>query len=64
LLQLAVKLSVRAGGKPLRKLTPKLLKAARRRLDVTLKNQCEQTIVHSLTKSVRTRWLADACASL
>jgi len=51
LLQLVIKTIV-AGAWALRRLTPKLLNAARRRLDVTLKNHAGQTIVHTLTEPV------------
>jgi hypothetical protein len=49
LLQLLVKRCIR--GSLERHLQSKLLKAARRRLDVAHKNQRGQTIVHMLTKS-------------
>jgi hypothetical protein len=39
-------------GAGVRKLLPKLLKAARRRLDLTIKNHRGQTIVQTLTESV------------
>jgi hypothetical protein len=50
LLQLVVKVNVMSGFKGVRKLTPKLLKAARSRLDVSIKNNAGQTIVHTLTE--------------
>jgi hypothetical protein len=50
LLQLVVKSCINASG--MRDLTPKLLQAARRRLNVKTKNHSGQTIVHTLTESV------------